>query len=115
MPKRKKPTKPTKPTKSKAMSEHTFDIENFVCNWSRFPYPIQLNGYGKWILVKTPDGDFGQFTKVKIQNWDYIGNSNVEELQGLTKKDLTFLENSLQDELNGNYQLCDFLPTLLQP
>ena len=104
MPK-KKPNKENKETNPS--SERTFVIEKFIAHFPEGT-EISVSGYGKWVLYKTPDGDFAQFTRIKIQLWDIVNNK--AELQGLTNNDIKFLEKTLKDTLNSDYSLCEYLP-----
>lgn len=96
--------------------EYYFQIENFMAHFAD-ETKISVNGYGKWKLYKTPDGDFAYFTKIKIQKWniismeDSIRNKFIE--YGLTKVDLSFLESCLKDTLNSDIGLCEYLPSTI--
>ena len=56
------------------------------------------------------DGGFARFTSVKIKNWDFMVTPyDPKVATGLTKQDIKALEDSILDNLNENYELCDYL------
>ena len=67
---------------------------------------VKING----IATYEVEGSFARFTKVKILDWSFIVTPNDPKVEtGLTKDDITALQDSILDNLNENYELCDYL------
>jgi hypothetical protein len=66
---------------------------------------VKINGFATYEV----EGGFARFTKVKILDWDYRCYSEKDAMQGLTKDDIKALQDSILDNLNENYELCDYL------
>jgi hypothetical protein len=69
---------------------------------------VKINGYAHYSVEGNPC-HFARFTKVKIVDWDYKCHNAKDAMQGLTKDDLKALSDSILDNLNENYELCDYL------
>ena len=61
-----------------------------------------------------------EFSSVRILEWDFMPYTeletgelrysvNDEENGGLTADDLNYLQIAIRDELNENFELCDYL------
>ena len=81
----------------------------FFNNFITSPAPLLVSGYAKWKLNQTPDGNFAQFVSVKVTNWEQPSSAFEHQL---TEQDKKFVESYLQDRLNAEYDLCEFLPTI---
>jgi len=67
---------------------------------------VKINGFANYEV----EGGFARFTKVKILDWTFIVTPNDPKGEsGLTKDDLQALQDSILDDLNENYELCDYL------
>jgi hypothetical protein len=67
---------------------------------------VKING----IATYEVEGSFARFTKVKILDWSFIVTPNDPKVEtGLTKDDIKALQDSILDNLNDNYELCDYL------
>ena len=56
------------------------------------------------------DGGFARFTSVKIKDWSFMVTPWDKKVEtGLTKEDITALQDSILDNLNENFELCDYL------
>jgi len=67
---------------------------------------VKINGFATYEV----EGSFARFTKVKILDWSFIVTPNDPKVEtGLTKDDIKALQDSILDNLNDNYELCDYL------
>jgi hypothetical protein len=67
---------------------------------------VKINGFATYEV----EGGFARFTKVKILDWSFIVTPFDPKVEtGLTKEDLNALQDSILDNLNENYELCDYL------
>jgi len=67
---------------------------------------VRINGFATYEV----EGGFARFTKVKILDWSFDVSPNDPKVEtGLTKDDLKALQDSILDNLNENYELCDYL------
>ena len=67
---------------------------------------VKING----IATYEVEGSFARFTKVKILDWSFIVTPFDPKVEtGLTKDDIKALQDSILDNLNDNYELCDYL------
>jgi len=67
---------------------------------------VKINGFATYEV----EGKFARFTKVKILDWSFIVTPNDPKVEtGLTKDDIKALQDSILDNLNDNYELCDYL------
>jgi len=67
---------------------------------------VKINGFATYEV----EGIFARFTKVKILDWSFIVTPNDPKVEtGLTKDDIKALQDSILDNLNENYELCDYL------
>jgi hypothetical protein len=56
------------------------------------------------------ENSFARFTSVKIKDWSFIATPYDKKVEtGLTKDDITALQDSILDNLNENFELCDYL------
>lgn len=69
---------------------------------------VKINAYADYEL-ESDSCHFARFTKVKIVDWDYKCHNAKDAMQGLTKNDLKALSDSILDNLNENFELCDYL------
>lgn len=69
---------------------------------------VKINGYAHYAVEGNPC-HFARFTKVKIVDWSFVCKTEKDAIQGLTKDDLKALSDSILDNLNENYELCDYL------
>lgn len=69
---------------------------------------VKINGYAHYAVEGNPC-HFARFTKVKIVDWSFICKTKEDAMYGLTKDDLKALSDSILDNLNENYELCDYL------
>lgn len=76
---------------------------------------LKINGYAKYVLEEQSSGDasalFACFIRLKITDWTTIVASE-KDAQGLTKSDIKAIEDSILDNLNENYELCEYLANL---
>jgi hypothetical protein len=67
---------------------------------------VKVKGHANYEVENT----FARFTSVKIKEWSFIATPYDQKVEtGLTKEDLTALQDSILDNLNENYELCDYL------
>jgi hypothetical protein len=67
---------------------------------------VKINGFATYEV----EGSFARFTKVKILDWSFIATPFDPKVEtGLTKDDIKALQDSILDNLNDNYELCDYL------
>lgn len=67
---------------------------------------VKINGFATYEV----EGHFARFTKVKILDWSFIVTTKDPKVEtGLTKDDLKALQDSILDNLNENFELCDYL------
>ena len=67
---------------------------------------VKINGFATYEV----EGGFARFTKVKILDWSFIVTPNDPKVEtGLTKDDIKALQDSILDNLNENFELCDYL------
>lgn len=67
---------------------------------------VKINGFATYEI----EGGFARFTKVKILEWDFnVSPKEPKVEKGLTKDDLNAIQDSILDNLNENYELCDYL------
>lgn len=66
---------------------------------------VKINGFANYEI----DCGFARFTKVKILDHSFVPSTDEQAHQGLTKDDLTAIQDSILDNLNENYELCDYL------
>jgi len=67
---------------------------------------VKINGFATYEV----EGSFARFTKVKILDWSFIVTPHDPKVEtGLTKDDIKALQDSILDNLNDNYELCDYL------
>jgi hypothetical protein len=67
---------------------------------------VKINGFATYEV----EGSFARFSKVKILDWSFIVTPNDPKVEtGLTKDDIKALQDSILDNLNDNYELCDYL------
>lgn len=69
---------------------------------------VKINGYAHYEVEGNPS-HFARFTSVVIKDWDYKCHSEKDAMQGLTQQDIRALKDSILDNLNENYELCDYL------
>jgi hypothetical protein len=70
---------------------------------------VKINGFATYEVEGNPC-HFARFTKVKILDWTFIVTPFDPKVEtGLTKEDLNALQDSILDNLNENYELCDYL------
>jgi hypothetical protein len=70
---------------------------------------VKINGYAHYAVEGNPC-HFARFTKVKIVDWSFfVTPDDPKVATGLTKDDLKALQDSILDNLNENYELCDYL------
>lgn len=92
----------------------TYPIENMELELG--DRTIKINGYAKYSIST----GMAEFSSVKILEWDFMPYTDLDtgelrysvndkENGGITKDDLNALENAIRDELNENFDLCDFL------
>ena len=67
---------------------------------------VRINGFATYEV----EGGFARFSKVKILDWSFDVTPFDKKVEtGLTKDDLKALQDSILDNLNENYELCDYL------
>lgn len=67
---------------------------------------VRINGFATYEI----EGGFARFTKVKILDWSFdVSPKDPKVETGLTKDDLKAIQDSILDNLNENYELCDYL------
>lgn len=67
---------------------------------------VKINGFANYEI----EAGFARFTKVKILDWSFIVTPYDPKVEtGLTKDDIKALQDSILDNLNDNYELCDWL------
>lgn len=67
---------------------------------------VRINGFATYEV----EGGFARFTKVKILDWSFDVTPYDPKVEtGLTKDDLKALQDSILDNLNENFELCDYL------
>lgn len=100
---------------SRKLPEHSYPIENLEIEVNG--RELIVNGYAKYVLEDQSSGEQGDasslfacFTRLKITDWTTIVASD-KDAQGLTKDDLKALEDSILDNLNENFELCEYLAT----
>jgi len=87
--------------------ELTYPIENLEIEVNG--RELIINGYAKYEVVNENNPSaFATFTRLKITNWDTVVKS-IKDAQGLTKDDIKAVEDSILDNLNENFELCDYL------
>lgn len=69
---------------------------------------VKVKGHANY-EVEGNTSHFARFTSVKIKDWSFICKTEKDAMQGLTKEDIKALEDSILDNLNENYELCDYL------
>ncbi len=70
---------------------------------------VKINGFALYAVEGNPC-HFARFTKVKILDWTFDVTPFDKKVEtGLTKEDLKAIEDSILDNLNDNYELCDYL------
>ena len=96
--------------------EHTYPIENLEIEVNG--RELIVNGYAKYEVEDQSSGERGDtpsmfacFTRLKITNWTNIVASE-EDSRGLTKNDLKAIEDSILDNLNENFELCEYLANI---
>ena len=68
-----------------------------------------IDGYAKYEIINGTDPSaFATFTRLKITNWD-CNVKTPRGTAGLTKDDIKAVEDSILDNLNENYELCEYL------
>jgi len=79
---------------------------------------LKINGYAKYVLEDQSSGEQGDasslfacFTRLKVTDWTNIVKTD-KDAQGLTKADLKAVEDSILDNLNENFELCEYLANL---
>lgn len=91
--------------------KHTYPIENLEIEVNG--RELTINGYAKYTIDKQNSGEsgaiFARFVKLKITNWDCKCRTVKDAMTGLTKSDIKAVEDSILDNLNENYELCDYL------
>lgn len=91
--------------------KHTYPIENLEIEVNG--RELIINGYAKYTLDSNSSEDskssFARFVKLKITNWDCKCRTVKDAMTGLTKSDIKAVEDSILDNLNENYELCDYL------
>ena len=87
--------------------ELTYPIENLEIEVNG--RELKINGYAKYDIVNENNPSaFATFTRLKITDWTTIVVTD-KDAQDLTKSDLKALEDSILDNLNENFELCDYL------
>jgi hypothetical protein len=67
---------------------------------------VKVSGHANYEV----EGGFARFTSVKIKDWSFMVTLYDPKVEtGLTKEDITALQDSILDNLNENYELCDYL------
>lgn len=67
---------------------------------------VKINGFATYEV----ESGFARFTKVKILEWTFNVTPYDPKVEtGLTKDDLKALQDSILDNLNENFELCDYL------
>ena len=67
---------------------------------------VKINGFATYEV----EGSFARFTKAKILDWSFIVTPHDPKVEtGLTKDDINALQDSILDNLNDNFELCDYL------
>lgn len=67
---------------------------------------VKINGFANYEI----ESGFARFTKVKILDWDFNVRPKEPKVEtGLTKDDIKALQDSILDNLNENFELCDYL------
>ena len=69
---------------------------------------VKINGVA-YYEVEGNTTHFARFTSVKIKDWSFVCKTEKDAMQGLTKDDIKALQDSILDNLNENYELCDYL------
>ncbi len=70
---------------------------------------VKVKGYA-YYEVEGNTTHFARFTSVKIKDWSFLVTPRDPKVEtGLTKEDIKALEDSILDNLNENYELCDYL------
>lgn len=91
-----------------------YPIENWEMEYG--DRKIMINGYASYSCSTGT----AEFSKVRILEWDFMPYTeletgelrycvNDEENGGLTEDDLKCLQNIIRDDLNENFELCDYL------
>jgi len=98
------------------LPEHSYPIENLEIEVNG--RELKVNGYAKYTLEEQSSGETGDasalfacFTRLKITDWTNIVKTD-KDAEGLTKADLKALEDSILDNLNENFELCEYLTNL---
>lgn len=99
--------------------EHTYPIENLEVEVNG--RELIINGYAKYELEDESSGEyldppslFARFVSLKITNWDSrVVNKNAD-FQGLTKQDIKAIEDSILDNFNENFELCEYLASKIK-
>lgn len=96
--------------------EHSFPIENLEIEVNG--RELKVSGYAKYELEEQSSGEIGDpsslfacFTRLKITDWTTIVKTD-KDAEGLTKADLKAIEDSILDNLNENFELCEYLANL---
>jgi hypothetical protein len=66
---------------------------------------VKVSGHANYEV----EGGFARFASVKIKDWSFICKTEKDAMQGLTKDDIKALQDSILDNLNENFDLCDYL------
>lgn len=94
--------------------ELTYPIENLEIEVGG--RELIINGYAKYELEDQSSGEYGDpssmfahFVSLKITNWDCRIVDKKVDFNGLTKQDIKAVEDSILDNLNENFELCEYL------
>jgi hypothetical protein len=66
---------------------------------------VKIKGHAYYDI----ENSFARFTSVVIKDWSFICKNEKDAMQGLTQQDIRALKDSILDNLNENYELCDYL------
>ena len=69
---------------------------------------VKVSGHAHY-EVEGNNTHFARFTSVKIRDWSFVCKTEKDAMQGLTKDDIKALQDSILDNLNENFELCDYL------
>lgn len=98
------------------LPEHSYPIDNLEIEVNG--RELKVSGYAKYVLEDQSSGEEGDassqfacFTRLKVTDWTNIVKTD-RDAEGLTKSDLKAIEDSILDNLNENFELCEYLANL---